>query len=188
MYGDYIKKGLKSKNVFVYGSLMNRSETLKVISAKTWESAVPAELANYKRLYDKWSFTRKACVLNVHPSENHSVIGLLFYSLTDDELKRIGAREVWCTHYDPVIVDLGLILTRSASFQAITSIAKQNFIQQGDISIPYQKIVEQGVIELSKRFRLQEMVRNYLKNTFDSNGNPISARYTSDLWRAHAKT
>jgi len=81
------------RNLFVYGSLMDRGEAVKDLCPDTWENAMPALLRGYRRIYNKWSIDRRGCLLNIQLSQRHSVIGLILRSLSNKETDNIRRRE-----------------------------------------------------------------------------------------------
>jgi len=163
---------MNSKFVFVYGSLLNKEEALKEIQIDTWNSAKPAVLDGFRRVYNKLSGNWCGTVLNIEKSPKHSVLGLLFGPLKKEEFDKIGKRECWPgyrrqTHYQRELENVKII--PEGTTEAYTSMAAKKFVGIGDIPPKYQKIVEAGIRNLSKKFNLPEFIENYKENTFYSN-------------------
>lgn len=166
-----------TKFVFVYGSLLNKEQALKEIRTETWNGAKPAILNGFRRIYNKLSSSWGGTVLNVEESPKHSVLGLLFGPLEKEEFDRVGRRECWpgyCSriHYQCVPKNVK-ILPEGTAVDAYTSIAESRFVGTGAIPLEYQKMVEEGIRDLSKKFNLPELVENYEENAFYSNGEKI---------------
>ena len=168
------EKEMNQKFVFVYGSLLNKQKARKVVSEESLNSAIPAVLKGYKRVYNKWSTRRKGYVLNIEKSRGHSVLGLLIGPLSKDELENIRKRELWGKHYECVSVTVQTLLNDKKEVRALTSIAKKRFLIKGKrISLDYEKIVRKGIKDLSIKFKMPEFIENYIHDTFDFEGQKI---------------
>ena len=161
-----------NKFVFVYGSLLNEREAKSVFSESSWDFYRPALLKGYKRIYNKWSLKRHGCVLNIEPSVNNSVMGLLFGPLSSWEMDKISRREQWSKHYDCIAVTVNIVGS-TENVKCVTSIAKKFFLRKGAISTTYRKTVEEGLRQLSSKFQMPDFLINYGNNTYDSDGEPI---------------
>lgn len=168
------RKEVDQKFVFVYGSLLNKQEALKAVSEESFDHAVPAVLKGYKRVYDKWSIRRKGYVLNIAKSREHSVLGLLLGPLDKDELENIRKRELWGVHYKRVSVTVQTLLHGKREVRALTSVAKKRYLIKGKkFSLDYEKIVQEGIRDLSIKFGMSKFVENYNQDTFDVEGHKI---------------
>ena len=137
---------------------------------------MPALLRGYRRIYNKWSVNRRGCVLNIEPSVNSSIIGLLLGPLSLTEFTRIGRREQWGKHYDCVTVTVERLENVRENVECATSIAKESFVRAGIIALVYKNIVEKGLQQLADRFHMPDFLVNYRNNTYDADGALLSLR------------